>query len=167
MDQWNIDCTKRGSSSKPTYLHQQTKLVMRRLCRSPYFTIILWLLSVILFAFMYDVYLLKLYLLDDTFDIRGPKELLPVEKLTIRVAEPLNIQDLNRFVLHYSICPVVHEIQVIWHSQNKEPPRIEAYKYTTTHSKVKYHKLLDFLYYESYISPLQTETQGRQYKYTV
>ncbi len=73
---------------------------------------------------MYDVYLLKLYLLDDTFDIRGPKELLPVEKLTIRVAEPLNIQDLNRFVLHYSICPVVHEIQVIWYSQNKEPPHV-------------------------------------------
>lgn len=100
--------------------------------------------------------------MDDTFDIRGPKELIPSEKLTIRVLEPLNIQDLNRFVLHYSICPVVHEIQVLWHSTNKEPPHADAFKYTTTHGIVSFHKLEHSQkYYESFLDSSKVLTHGK------
>jgi hypothetical protein len=160
MGVFNFDCTKRGSSSKPTYLQQQTKVAMGRVCSAKNVMILWWFSLIGIGTILYYSYLLKLYILDDSYDVRGPKELLISEKMTIRVVEPLNIQDLNKFVLHYSICPVVHEIQIIWHSTNKEPPRVDAFKYTTTHGKVSFHKLGQN-YYESYIDPSTSQTDGK------
>ena len=158
-------CWKRGSASKPTKLHQMLHRYKQTCC-------IFWnkygkslsVLMVICGVFLsYYFYLVKLYLLDETYDIRGPKELQLIEKLTIRVYEPVDVKDLNKFVLHYSICPCVHEIQVIWHSTNKEAPQHDSFKYTTTHSKVSFHKLQSYEQaYEQYMSSnMESQTNGK------
>lgn len=135
---------KTGSASKPNALFQVFHNVKQSCCQWKYWKYISFLILLSSLCLGYYMYLVKLYLLDNTYDLRGPKELELKEKVTIRVYEPMSIKDLNQFILHYSICPSVHEIQVIWHSIQKEAPQHDAFKYTTTHSKVSFHKLSDY-----------------------
>jgi hypothetical protein len=151
--------TKTGDSSKPTFI-THSMMSAKSCCSRKVLLVTGWIIAILIAAASYYIYLARLYLLDETYDVRGPKELSPVEKLTIRVYATENIQDINRFVLHYSICPVVNEIQIIWHALHKEPPHVDAFKYTTTHSKVSFHKLRPTALFESYFAPVAAETEG-------
>ncbi len=50
---------------------------------------------------------------------------------------PIDIRDLKSFVEHYSICPRVHEVRVIWWA-NQNPPLDTDFIYTKRHSKVTF-----------------------------
>ena len=54
------------------------------------------------------------------------------------------LRDLKPFVLDYSVCPTVHEIQIIWLTNHYEIPSPEetTFKYKKTHSKVTFHKVV-------------------------
>ena len=155
-----INWTKTGDSSKPTYL-TQSMMSAKRYCSQRALLICGSIFAILSSILVYYIYLSNLYLLDETYDFRGPKELLPAEKLTIRVLATNKIQDINRFVLHYSICPVVHEIQILWPHHDREPPHTEAFKYTTTHSKVRFVKLPQHSAFETFWAPVNPETEGQ------
>lgn len=136
------DWLKSGSSSKPSMLHSSILFLRRVFCQK-YVLLILGAICA-LFALLtsYYLYLSNLYLLDEVYDIRGPGEYRMNEKLTIRVIAPKDRKQLSDFVLHYSICPVVHEIQVIWPFQHAYPPSDSYFKYTTVHGKVNIYSML-------------------------
>ncbi len=85
----------------------------------------------------YYLYLDNLYIVDEVYDAAGPRELKIVEKITIRTFAPHSLSDLNRFVIKYSVCPVVNEIQVVWNVETA-PPVDSFFKYPHTHSKVTF-----------------------------
>ncbi len=76
-------------------------------------------------------------MVDEVFDGNGPRELTIKEKISIRVVAPVHTNDLHTFVLAYSVCPVVQEIQVIW-NQLSAIPSDSTFKYPHTHSKVTF-----------------------------
>jgi hypothetical protein len=131
---------KTGTSSKPTALHNLVLSI------SNYFTsidrriywFIIYFSITILIACSYYLYLHHRYIIDETYDIHGPGELTLAEQFTIRLYAPATIAALSKLLLHYSICPIVHEIEVLWHSNNVDAPLIESFKYSTAHSKVSY-----------------------------
>lgn len=135
-------CRKNAESSRPTRFYQ---FILS--CRQ-YFT---WagicyflLLVVILIAMLsYYAYLDALYIIDGPYDMRGPRELTTNEKVSLKVIATNNLVDLQRFVVHYSICPVVHQIIIIWSDLERKPPPDNTFKYTTTHAKVSFQKLTD------------------------
>lgn len=88
----------------------------------------------------YYLYLANLYLVDEAYSVDRLRELTIDEKLTIKVSAPGDARSLSAFILHYSICPAVHEIQVVW-TQKTSPPAADSFKYTTTHSKVTFLEL--------------------------
>lgn len=88
----------------------------------------------------YVLYLSERYQVDEVFHVDRLRDLLLEEKLTIRVHAPLDRLQLKQFVLHYSICPTVQEIQVLW-AQHDLPPHPEDFPYTLTHSQVAFHVL--------------------------
>ena len=87
----------------------------------------------------YYLYLDKLYLVDEVLEGTGPRELTLREKVTIRVVAPNKLEDLTKFVLEYSVCQPVYEIQIIWLSK-EAPPSNSHFKYPHTHSKVSFHE---------------------------
>jgi hypothetical protein len=80
-----------------------------------------------------------LYLIDEIYDVTGPKELNLQETFTIRVVTTESTQShLKKFVETYTICPSIHEIQIVW-DINSTPPNPNSYfTYTKTHSKVNF-----------------------------
>ena len=93
--------------------------------------------GIILIFANYYFYLHSLYVVDETYEVLGPNELGLDDQITIRVLAPAKIEELEKFVLHFSICPIVYEIQVLWHSSHDSTP-LETFPYTTAHSKVSY-----------------------------
>ena len=83
-------------------------------------------------------YLTSLYLVDEYYDVKIPREISTKDKTTIRIVS-MNEAAIISFVSHYSICQCVHEIQVVIPGSNEE----EAFKlskqfvYTKTHSRVQ------------------------------
>eukprot|EP00599_Poterioochromonas_sp_BG-1_P009335 CAMPEP_0173152980 /NCGR_PEP_ID=MMETSP1105-20130129/12576_1 /TAXON_ID=2985 /ORGANISM="Ochromonas sp., Strain BG-1" /LENGTH=286 /DNA_ID=CAMNT_0014068805 /DNA_START=111 /DNA_END=967 /DNA_ORIENTATION=+ len=73
----------------------------------------------------------------------GPNELKVSDQFTLRVYAPANVEELEQFVVHHSICPVVHEIQILWHNSQLNSPPVESFPYTTAHSKVSFHYFHD------------------------
>lgn len=97
----------------------------------------------ILFSFglilsTYYAYLQHRYLIDEVYDIVGPNEYSIKDQFTIRVYAPQNFGTLENFVLRHSICPIVYEIQILWHSSTHDAPPVETFPYSTAHSKVSY-----------------------------
>lgn len=133
---------KSGSSSKPNWMNSSIIVNVRNYMGSISKTNILWWLGyVVLFTsclLSYYLYLDKLYIIDEVFDVGGPRELTLVEKITIRVVAPQRLTDIQKFVLTYSVCPVVEEIQVVW-NQPLPYPKDSSFKYAHTHSKVTFH----------------------------
>lgn len=151
------DWCKTGSSSKPTYVMQCLVLVKQtfrwKICKYlGYLTALL----VVLIA--YYVYLNTLYIVDEIYDIQGPKELYLSEKLVIRVYENNLLSEINKFVLHYSICPIVQEVQII--SRHASHPPDEFFKYTTAHSKVSFKPIGNETVFEQYFYDQKIETEG-------
>ena len=85
------------------------------------------IIIIIALCISYYLYLNNLYIIDETFEVNNIKELSINEKTTIRVIISDNKNNnnnnnnnnnerniLNNFILHYSICPIVNEIQILW-----------------------------------------------------
>lgn len=92
-------------------------------------------------AFGYYFYLNALYLVDEVLEGDKLRELTLVEKTTIYVQAPRDLEHLKRFVLHYSICPVVHEIKIRSRNERewKDMSTSEGmFKFTKTHSLVTF-----------------------------
>lgn len=98
--------------------------------------------SLVLASICYYMFLCNLYLVDEIMEIKGPSELEINEKFTIRVLAPPSRKDLNNFILEYSICPSVHEIQVVWH-EDGPPPLKSSFPFAHTHSDVTFHTAPD------------------------
>jgi hypothetical protein len=95
----------------------------------------IFLLLGVLLAFYF--YLDNLYLVDEILSFDKLRELNLNEKFTIRIVGTENLKDLNSFILKYSLCPVVHEIQVIW-TKKEAHPLNSYFKFAHTHSKVTF-----------------------------
>lgn len=59
------------------------------------------------------------------------------EKLSIRVHAPTDNSNLKSFISHYSICPHVFEIQILWGWQ-RLPPDESFFAYKQTHARVSF-----------------------------
>ncbi len=117
---------------------------------------VLILLSV--FLWLYWAYLTSLYLIDEVYDSKGPKELTISERFTIRltvskaskneyIKNNNNYKKLLDTIQSYSICPSVAAIQLIWPYNNEHSggsgnngkvklPPIDEIQYTKTHCPV-------------------------------
>lgn len=96
-------------------------------------------LLILIFAALAEyTYLNALYLVDDIYDITGPKELSLHEKFTIRVVAVQHPQHLKVFVEKYSLCPTVNEIQLLWSFATPPPDPTTYFTYSKTHSLVSF-----------------------------
>ena len=97
-------------------------------------------------AFGYYFYLNALYLVDEVLEADVLRELTLIEKTTIYVQAPNNLDHLKRFVLHYSICPTIHEIKIRGRNDHKWKDQIQdeetLFKFTKTHSSVTFEPAL-------------------------
>lgn len=144
---------KSGHSGKPTICHQIVLYVyLRRF-------VLLALLGAFVSLSSFYGYLDRRYLLDGPFDISGPKELSEKDKLSIRVVAPPKLETLVAFVGHYSICPVVDRIIVLWHSST-EIPKDDVFQYTTTHSKVNFQLIQKSNFWPQLFSSENVNTPG-------
>lgn len=100
-------------------------------------------IAILISMVTYYAYLDALYIIDGPYDMRGPRELTTSEKVSLKVIANDNLVDLQRFVVHYSICPVVHQIIIVWSDLERSPPADDTFKYTTTHAKVSFQTLND------------------------
>ena len=92
-------------------------------------------------AFGYYFYLNALYLVDEVLEGDKLRELTLVEKTTIYMQTPKDLEHLKRFVLHYSICPSVHEIKIRSRSDKEWKDMVISdglFKFTKTHSLVSF-----------------------------
>lgn len=115
-------------------------------------------------------YLNSLYLVDETYDVSGPRELLDFEKLTIRfvaalldqlmfiilfvnldsVVAPQDKKELKKFVETYGICPYVHTIQIVWpHTHTPVPSVKSTFVFSKTHSNIVFERPLDTIRHAS------------------
>lgn len=112
-----------------------------------------------LVLFAYYLYLDKRYIVDEVYEGTKLRELTLKEKVTIRVVAPRHLDDLTKFVLEYSICQPVHEIQIVWlHEQNH--PDESHFKYQHTHSKVRFIDTYGFSPYDSLYKDVKADTQS-------
>ena len=83
-------------------------------------------------------YLTSLYLVDEYYEVKIPREITIKEKTTIRVVSTNSKASIIGFVSHYSICQCVHEIQILLPSSNSlEASKLKKqFIFTKTHSKV-------------------------------
>ena len=101
------------------------------------------IISLLLSFIIFYTYLNLLYMIDESYDISGPKEYNINEKITLRVKSSHNINQLKSFVQHYTLCRVIDEIQIEWTIQNNNKnniniPTNEIFIFAHTHSKVNY-----------------------------
>lgn len=85
----------------------------------------------------YYGFLDRLYLVDEVLSGDLLRELSLSDKFTIRLGSTKTMKGLSEFIGHYSICPSVHEIQIIWHSSFPLPDERD-FQFTKTHSKVTF-----------------------------
>lgn len=98
----------------------------------------------------------------EVYDIMGPNELKVSDQFTLRVYAPANVEELEQFVVHHSICPVVHEIQILWHNSQLNSPPVESFPYTTAHSKVSFHYFHDSSHIsQQYFQTDNIKTKGK------
>lgn len=154
------DSSTKSSSLYDTFLSIQygiSKLITRRCLRISFV-----ILSVGLIFCTYYAYLQQRYLIDEVYDVVGPNEYTLKDQFTIRVYAPQNFGTLENFVLKHSICPIVHEIQILWHSSTHDAPPVESFPYSTAHSKVSYHYFKDpEKIYETYFDSSTIKTTGK------
>ena len=105
------------------------------------------------------MYLDRKYILDGPYDVAGPKEMYEYEKVTIRLLSPPHLKDLQKFVGHYSICPVVDKIIILWHNSG-DVPKDDVFHYTTTHSKVAFQKVTSDTFWDHYLDESGVNTPG-------
>ena len=102
--------------------------------------------ALVAIAFGYYFYLNALYLVDEVLEADALRELTLIEKTTIYVQAPNNLDDLKRFVLHYSICPTIHEIKIRGRNDRRWKDQIQdeetLFKFTKTHSLVTFEPVL-------------------------
>jgi len=110
-------------------------------------------------ACLYYCYLASLYLVDEVYDAKGPRELELAERFTIRVAAPKSGTSLANFIQEYSICPAVAEIQVLWNHVNP-PPTKDSFIYSKTHCPVAFEEARGKAVSNAYASALNTVTEG-------
>jgi hypothetical protein len=150
---------KSGSSSKPAVSYGLFYFVSSIFNRKVLYYCSLSI-GVVAVVVSYYLYLDGKYLVDEVLDGIGPRELTLREKLTIRVVAPLDLQDLNTFVLEHSVCQPVHEIQIVWlHSAT--PPPISYFKFPHTHSKVSFHTKSTVGAYDVLYSSIHVDTDGK------
>ena len=86
-------------------------------------------------------YLNQLYLLDDIYDISGPRELSIEEKFTIQtMANSNNLPMLKRFVEFHCLCESVHEIHILWTLSSDPPDPHAFFIYSHAHAIVFFEK---------------------------
>jgi hypothetical protein len=127
---------KSGSASKPD-LPYNTFVLLRTICNER--VLLLCKLAVLLGSALvgYYLYLQQLYLVDEMLQGGGLQRVPLSEQVTLRVVAPLRQEHLRDFVLHYSICKYVHEVQVVWPHASAPPPE-EFFPYPHTHAKLSY-----------------------------
>lgn len=154
----SIFLEKSGDNSKPTVSYQ-TFARIQAMCSFKVLKIVSVILSVFLLLTSYYLYLDQKYLVDEVLEGTRLRELTLKEKVTIRVVAPRRLEDLNKFVLDYSICQPVHEIQIIWlHEQHR--PADSYFKYQHTHSKVTFVDKFGSSAYDALYSDVKADTQS-------
>ena len=108
----------------------------------------------------YYLYLDKRYIVDEVYEGTKLRELTLKEKVTIRVVAPRNLDDLTKFVVEYSICQPVHEIQIVWLHEQSHPDE-SHFKYQHTHSKVRFIDTYGFSPYDSLYKDVMADTQSK------
>ena len=104
-----------------------------------FLVVLTYVMAVLAVAFSYYFYLNALYMVDEVLEGDALRELTLHEKTTIYVHAPVDMEHLKRFVLHYAICPTVHEIKVRSRSEWRDIVLDESlFKYTKTHSLVTF-----------------------------
>lgn len=84
----------------------------------------LFLFVPIILGLLYYQYLQNLYFINIQNDVLSNQYKVfnnhtyddPKERLTIQIIAPRKIQHLNNFINHYSSCPIVYQIQILYHS---------------------------------------------------
>lgn len=127
---------KTGSSSKHSFISDMT-LSLRQFCNSNVCKYISFAVFGLYCLGAYYLYLDNLYIVDEVLDVGGPREFTLSEQLSIRVIAPRKFKDLDTFILTYSVCPIVKDIQVIW-NQPTPHPLASSFKYQHTHSLVTF-----------------------------
>jgi len=130
------------------------------MCSFKVLSILVAISSVVLLLTTYYMWLDQRYLVDEVLEGTRLRELTLKEKVTIRVVAPRRLEDLTKFVLDYSICQPVHEIQIIWlHEQ--QAPALSHFKYLHTHSKVSIHDKYGSTAYDSLYSDVKADTESK------
>lgn len=151
---------KDQKSGRPTCSFQ-AYIFAQKVWSSKYTRPFLLFLNGILLSVAYYFYLDGLYVSDIPFDIHGPRELSLQDKLTIKVLATPHVSDIQTFVLHYSICPVVDRTIVVW-PNGSEQPNDELFKYTTTHGKVEFDTQSEKTPPEHFYGSSKVHTRGEQ-----
>lgn len=99
--------------------------------------IIRYLIVPLLAIFLYYNYLNNLYLVDEYLEVDYLTNLSIDDKFTIRVLAPNSFEHLKTFVERYSMCPNVHEIQILQkYSDPLKKLSESSFTYKSSHSKV-------------------------------
>jgi len=133
---------KDEKSSRPTRIYRFI-LSCRQYCTWKNLSYFLLFIAILIAMVSYYAYLDALYIIDGLYDMRGPRELTTPEKLSLKVIANDNPADLQRFVLHYAVCPLVHQIIILWSDFERSPPAGDPFKYSTSHAKVSFQTLSD------------------------
>jgi hypothetical protein len=94
--------------------------------------------------------------------VEGPRENTLIEKMTIRVNAPANNANLKLFVSHYSTCPHVFEIQILW-SWQRLPPDESFFAYKQTHAKVSFIHVYGEDTLQSFLPNRTVETESMRF----
>jgi len=155
----SIFIQKEGDNSKPTLSYRWFSRI-QAMCSWRVLKIVAAVAVSFLVLLAYYLYLDKRYIVDEVYEGTKLRELTLKEKVTVRVVAPRNLDDLTKFVLEYSICQPVHEIQIVWlHEQNH--PDESHFKYQHTHSKVRFIDTYGFSPYDSLYKDVKAETQSK------
>ena len=155
----SIFLEKSGDNSKPTVSYQ-TFARIQAMFSFKVLSVLVAISSLFLLLTTYYMYLDQRYLVDEVLEGTKLRELTLKEKVTIRVVAPRRLEDLTKFVLDYSICQPVHEIQVIWlHEQ--QPPALSHFKFLHTHSIVSIHDKFGSSSYDALYSDVKADTESK------
>ena len=136
----------------------------RRICFSFRYFILAFI--IVLFAALIEYsYLNHLYLLDDIYEISGPRELSLDEKFTIQTIASDNLHHLKTFVETHCLCESVHEIHIIWPFSTPPPNAQSFFIYSHAHAIVSFDYLKNSTIAYPYLhrSPLSISTEAVLY----
>ena len=150
---------KSGDNSKPS-MSFQTFARIKALFSWRVLQVLVALTTIAISLTAYYLYLDQRYLIDEVLAGTKLREMSIKEKVTIRLVAPRKLEDLNKFIMEYSICQPVHEIQIVWLHEQLQPSA-SHFKYQHTHSKVSFFDKFGLSAYDALYGDIKAETAGK------